>query len=163
MDSLPASPSPDRQPSVQSGADPEVQFSLKNTPEEFAHLVPLIDAFLEKNAIGFKDQYVIQLCLEESIINVIHHGYPTQAPDVIQVKITVTPELIKVMLLDHGVSFNPLDQPESDTELSVEERSIGGLGIHLMRHYLQDMTYRRIGNANQLNFTRQRESEPTSG
>lgn len=160
MDSPLASPSPDCPPPSTSGT--EVQFSFKNTSEEFTHLVPQIDAFMEKNAIGFKDQYVIQLCLEEAIINVINHGYPSQVPDIIKVTISVTPAFVRILLIDHGVSFNPLDQPESDIELSVEDRSIGGLGIHLMKHYLQDLTYHRIDNANQLSFVRKRELNPVS-
>lgn len=161
MDSPLAAPSPDWQAPSASGT--EVLFSLRNTAEDFTLLVPQIDEFLEKNAVGFKDQYVIQLCLEEAVINVINHGYPSRVPDLIKVTISVTPEFIRILLVDHGVSFNPLDQPESDIELPVEDRSIGGLGIHLMKHYLQDMTYHRIDNANQLAFSRKRELQPVSG
>lgn len=163
MDSSLASPSPDWHASSTSGSGNEVEFAFMNTHGEFAQLVPQIEGFLEKNAISFKDQYVIQLCLEEAIINVINHGYPTQVPDTIKLTMSVNPEFVRIALLDHGISFNPLDQPESDIELSVEDRSIGGLGIHLMRHYLQDMTYHRIDNTNQLSFSRKRELNPVSG
>lgn len=161
MDSPLASPTPDWQAPATTGA--EVLFSFRNTLEDFTQLVPQIDAFLENNAIGFKDQYVLQLCLEEAIVNVINHGYPARAPDIITLTISVSPEFIKILLIDHGVRFNPLDQPESNIELSVEDRAIGGLGIHLMKHYLQDMTYRRIDDANQLSFLRKRELNPVSG
>ena len=39
--------------------------------------------------------------------------------------------------------FNPLGIETPDTELSLEEREIGGLGIHLIRKMIDRVSYRR--------------------
>ena len=39
--------------------------------------------------------------------------------------------------------FNPLGIETPDTELSLEEREIGGLGIHLIRKMMDRVSYQR--------------------
>jgi sigma-B regulation protein RsbU (phosphoserine phosphatase) len=57
------------------------------------------------------------------------------------------------MITDNGIPFDPTAAPEADTTSSVEDRSIGGLGIHLMRSLMTSITYRRTATANKLLLT----------
>jgi len=49
---------------------------------------------------------------------------------------------------DDGRQFNPLELPEPDLEKKLEERPIGGLGIHLVRNLMDELEYRRTHNKN---------------
>jgi len=50
------------------------------------------------------------------------------------------------MYVCDGVPFNPLSEKAPDIDAPLEEREIGGLGIHLVRNLIDDVTYhRRIG------------------
>jgi serine/threonine-protein kinase RsbW len=49
---------------------------------------------------------------------------------------------------DDGKPFNPLDAPEPDTNQLLEERPIGGLGIHLVRKNVDELEYRRQKDKN---------------
>ena len=46
-------------------------------------------------------------------------------------------------MVDDGIPFNPFGIETPDTELSLEERKIGGLGIHLVRKMMDRVSYRR--------------------
>ena len=51
---------------------------------------------------------------------------------------------------DDGRAFDPLARAVPDTGLAVEEREIGGLGIHFVRSLVQDIAYERRGPLNRL-------------
>jgi anti-sigma regulatory factor (Ser/Thr protein kinase) len=46
-------------------------------------------------------------------------------------------------MVDDGIPFNPLGVETPDTDLPLEEREIGGLGIHLVRRMMDKVSYRR--------------------
>ena len=58
-------------------------------------------------------------------------------------------------ITDSGVPFDPTQQADPDITLSVEERAIGGLGIHLVRQLMDDIRYERKDNKNILTLTKQ--------
>jgi anti-sigma regulatory factor (Ser/Thr protein kinase) len=88
------------------------------------------------------------LCLEEHITNIINHGYESPAEHEIIVRLTVQAEQFQVEVEDDGKAFNPLNAPEVDTSVPMECKPIGGLGIHLIRRFMDDLEYRREGNKN---------------
>jgi serine/threonine-protein kinase RsbW len=57
---------------------------------------------------------------------------------------------MKVEVEDDGQPFNPLEAPEADTTKPLEERTLGGLGIHLVRKLMDDLEYRRHEGKNLL-------------
>ena len=52
--------------------------------------------------------------------------------------------------MDDGKALNPLEKEEVDTTRSVEEKPIGGLGIHFARKLLDGLEYKRKANKNLL-------------
>jgi anti-sigma regulatory factor (Ser/Thr protein kinase) len=53
-------------------------------------------------------------------------------------------------IVDSGMPFDPTLKEEVDTTLSAEERPIGGLGIHLVRKLMDDISYQYVDNKNVL-------------
>jgi serine/threonine-protein kinase RsbW len=74
------------------------------------------------------------------------------------VRLSAEPGEIKAEVEDDGEPFNPLEAPEPDTEKSLEERTIGGLGIHLVRKLMDRLEYKREGERNLLTVRKYRES-----
>jgi anti-sigma regulatory factor (Ser/Thr protein kinase) len=53
---------------------------------------------------------------------------------------------LMVQVADDGIPFNPLPMDKPDTKMSLDDRKIGGLGIHLVRHMMSKVSYqRRVG------------------
>jgi len=55
---------------------------------------------------------------------------------------------------DDGKPFDPTQAPVVDTSLPLEKKPIGGLGIHLIRRAMDEMSYRRQANRNVLRMVK---------
>ncbi len=90
----------------------------------------------------------VELVLEEALVNVIRHAYGG-GPGEVEVTCALAPagpgrKRFLVEIRDSGPSFDPNHGPAPDLESSLEERRIGGLGIHLMRRMADELTWERI-------------------
>lgn len=51
---------------------------------------------------------------------------------------------------DDGAPYDPTAAKEPDVTLPAEDRGVGGLGIHMVRKFVTDLTYERSGGRNVL-------------
>ena len=63
--------------------------------------------------------------------------------------------LLKIVITDNGIPFNPLETREPDITLPLEERPIGGLGIFLVKQLMTDVRYDRSEGKNRLTMTKE--------
>jgi serine/threonine-protein kinase RsbW len=70
---------------------------------------------------------------------------------------------LKAEVEDDGQPFNPLEAPEVDTTKPLEERTIGGLGIHLVRKLMDGLDYQRQGDRNLLTMKKKTEEPQIHG
>ncbi|MEG1952120.1 MAG: ATP-binding protein, partial [Bacteroidales bacterium] len=61
------------------------------------------------------------------------------------------------VLTDRGAAFDPIQIPEADISLALEDRPIGGLGIFLVRKIMGEVTYQRINGENRLEMRKKLE------
>jgi serine/threonine-protein kinase RsbW len=96
--------------------------------------------------------------VEEAAANVIVHGYRGQ-PGEIEVETSSEQTALVVRLRDHAFAFDPTRAPPPDLTLPLETRRLGGLGIHLMRHFTDSMTHRVTPDGgNELTFKRTKQT-----
>lgn len=107
---------------------------------------------------GFDEQTLkkVELASEEAIVNIILHGYADQLGQItVEVKQRENPDALVLTFRDQAPPFNPLEHNTGfDPDIPLEEREIGGLGIFLMRQYMDDIEYKREGSANVLTLTK---------
>jgi sigma-B regulation protein RsbU (phosphoserine phosphatase) len=92
----------------------------------------------------------VNLAIEEAVVNVMNYAYPAGIRSNILLEVVAEGDEVTFILRDNGVPFDPTTAPEVDVSLPAEERSVGGLGIHLMRHYMDAISYERVDNQNVL-------------
>jgi anti-sigma regulatory factor (Ser/Thr protein kinase) len=56
-------------------------------------------------------------------------------------------------IADDGSPFNPLDREQPDTDLPIDEREVGRLGVHLFRKMVDESRYERLDDLNILKLT----------
>lgn len=131
-------------------------------PEEAGHLevriknrMPDIDvveeqfhAFAARNSISETDRQTMSMVMDDLLNNVISYAYPQGGDHVIVVDMTLKESRLVLMIEDDGIPFDPFHAEEPDVGLSVEERGIGGLGIHLVRETMDEYHYQRRANKN---------------
>jgi serine/threonine-protein kinase RsbW len=124
------------------------QIKLKNKKEEIAHFNAVLEEFGEANEIPIRPNMEICLAIEELLMNIISYGHPDDQEHEIEIKWWLENEFYFLEIIDDGIEFNPLQLPEPDLESSVEDRKIGGLGIHFVRKLMHDVKYRRENDQN---------------
>lgn len=94
--------------------------------------------------------YLANLAIEELITNCIKYGYDDAGEHIIEIELKLAANELVLTVTDDGHPFNPLELPETDTSLPVEEQPIGGLGIHLLRKMSDRIEYARVAGKNRL-------------
>lgn len=84
----------------------------------------------------------VEIAVEEIYINIAHYAYPSGGGEaVIRCETDRETPKITIQFLDAGTPFDPLAKEEADISLSAEERSIGGLGILMVKKLMDEVTY----------------------
>ena len=94
------------------------------------------------------DIAAVNLVLDEIVINIIAHGYDDQQEHRIDVSLALEGDLLTIQVEDDGKPFNPLEAPPPNLDLPIDERPIGGLGIHIVRSTVDAIEHRREGRRN---------------
>ena len=115
---------------------------MRNDIEQIPTLSEWIDS------LGLPEEMImpVNLALEEAVSNVMLYAYPGTTGQLFveyarnkQITFTIT---------DNGIAFDPTRQKEADITASVEDRPIGGLGIHLLRQIMDEVRYERQDDKN---------------
>lgn len=124
--------------------------TLWNDTAELSRLDTFVSAYCEQHGVPSTTAMELNLVAEECFINVVEHGFDDQARHEIQVVLELANDAVTMCVEDDGVAFDPLSAPEFDPKTPIEQRRVGGLGIHLVRSLMDEVTYQRTGGKNRL-------------
>jgi serine/threonine-protein kinase RsbW len=127
-----------------------IRLTLPNDLAELARVNESARSFLEQRGVGPEMMYVTHLALEEILSNVIRYGYDDRERHEISVCLRAGDGTIELQVVDDGREFDPLSAPPVDVAAPLEERRVGGLGIHLLRTLTSEILYRRADGRNHL-------------
>jgi sigma-B regulation protein RsbU (phosphoserine phosphatase) len=133
---------------------------LTNQLPEILRLADAIDDFASCHALARKVGFPLNLVLDEILTNIISYGFAPGVRSEIEVDLFLDDDKIVARILDSGKAFNPLDQPEPDLESSLEDREVGGLGVHFARKLMDEVDYWRQGDKNCLLLVKRFENIP---
>ena len=134
----------------------DFHFTLKNQLANLAPLVEQIRTAVVDLGLSERDLFCIDLVCDELITNTIKYGYSDTAEHEITIRLSVQPGEFVIELKDDGHPFNPLNSAPPDTNLALEERPIGGLGIHLLREMMDRCEYQHADGKNCVTFQKSR-------
>ena len=130
----------------------KLEMTLANDISEVSSVLDALEAFGEEHGIPPQKMLRLNLVLDELITNTISHGFADGAAGAIRLSVELIDGTVNVALIDNGVAFNPVEAPEPEREGSLEEREIGGLGLKLIRTYVNRLDYKRDGAFNHLHM-----------
>jgi anti-sigma regulatory factor (Ser/Thr protein kinase) len=125
-----------------------------NSAEEAPRIARRIEYYLHDQQISDSIINKILLCVDELITNIIAHAYTDKDEHAVLLECRINEQAIELELRDDGVPFDPTTQTRPDTKLSLENRDIGGLGIHLVATLMDKVEYQREGDFNVLKITK---------
>jgi serine/threonine-protein kinase RsbW len=125
-----------------------IRLSVKNNLAALPSLQDSVRDFLQRRAVPAGVIYSVCLAVEEILTNTIKFGYPDALPHEIAVNLALAPGEVILVIEDDARAFDPHTAPKPDLTLPVEQRPIGGLGLHLVRSLSSRVTYRRRNDKN---------------
>ncbi len=135
-------------------SNPHLTVHFANSADEAPRIAKRVEVFLHENDIPESLINKVLLCIDELITNIIAHAYVDKEEHAVQIECRVNKGTLELELRDDGVPFDPTSQNRPNTQLSVESREIGGLGIHLVMTLMDSVEYQREGDYNVLRVTK---------
>ena len=126
----------------------KISMILENNLEEISRMGKIIDKFGKKHNFTINALFEINLALEEILTNIISYGFNDKKIHYIAIEGFFLNNALKIRIEDDGIAFDPLSTSEPDLDSSIEERQIGGLGIHFVKTLMQNISYKRENDKN---------------
>jgi anti-sigma regulatory factor (Ser/Thr protein kinase) len=104
--------------------------------------------FAEVHDLPAKIRRSVRVVFDELLNNAISYGFEGRDSGEITVDVELAGDRLSVTITDDGKPFNPFREEPPDTLLSTQERRIGGLGIHLVRQAMDEVSYHRRTDRN---------------
>ena len=126
----------------------EYTLTLHNDVQEVPLLAAFMDTISEENGMDMEMSMNINLAVEEAVVNVMNYAYPEGTVGEVKIHASVVDELLTITIADSGSPFDPTEKENPDINLPAEERAIGGLGILLVRQFMDTVTYQHTDGKN---------------
>ena len=136
-----------------------LELIIHNQISEIGEFNQRFAAFAEQQQLPGQVVVSMQIVFEELLSNIIKYNFSDDAPHDIEIKVEVSAEKLMATIIDDGIAFNPFDAPAPDTTLALEDREIGGLGVHIVRTMMDEVFYERDGNKNVVTVSKQLDRE----
>ena len=109
-----------------------------------------LERFCLAREVPPKIMYRLQVGADELITNSMMHGsFGARAEPSVALSVALESAAISVVVEDNGHPYNPLrDAPSPNLELEPTDMPIGGLGIHLVKSMIPELSYLRDSGRN---------------
>jgi len=89
-----------------------------------------------------------ETAVDEACTNIACYGYQGQCSGEIRLVWQIQNGNFVLTIEDEGIPFDQSEPTNPDLECDICKRKIGGLGRHIMRNFLDEMVYKRVGKTN---------------
>ena len=129
------------------------ELTIAATVENIETVTDFVNEQLEALDCPLKAQMQIDIAIDELFGNIAHYAYTPDVGDAtVRVEVIDAPLSVIITFIDGGVPYDPLTAADPDTSLSAEERSLGGLGIFMVKKSMDEITYRYENGSNILSI-----------
>ena len=131
-----------------------VELTISNRLPELARVTAAVDALALSRSIPEDAVIDMKVALDDVLSNLIAYGFDAEAVHQIHVVLSAAEGSLEAQIKDDGVAFDLLSAPVPAIDAPLEERPIGGLGIHLVRSLMTELEYRQADGWNVLRMVR---------
>ncbi|HXR86489.1 MAG TPA: ATP-binding protein [Stellaceae bacterium] len=141
----------------------QLKLRIANDLAELSRVAEGVEEFCAKLAIPAGNAFKLNVAIEELLTNTISYGYDDTGRHEIGIDIKRERETIVVELSDDARPFDPLNAPPPDLESAIEDRRIGGLGVHLVKTLMDDVAYAYRDGHNHITLRKKIEADSDDG
>ena len=118
-----------------------MRIELNNSLDEIATAMAALGGFTDSSAVDEEARQAAVLVLDELLTNIISYGLKDSRHGLITLELDIIDEKLQIRITDGGIPFNPFDMPDPDLDIPLEQRQPGGLGIYLVKKYMDEYSY----------------------
>ena len=145
----------------ESASNDTLELSLVNDLKEIGSAAANIDAYCQAQGLPSQIGYAVNLSIDEILTNTISYGYDDDEQHRIDLTLRVEGDTLRVVIEDDGRPFDSSLTSEPDVEATLEERSLGGLGLFLVQQMMDDVAYQRRDDRNVITLTKNTAEQAT--
>ena len=123
---------------------------VTNKPSELETLGERLEKFCQALDLPRKIVFQLKFAIEEVFVNIISYGFRDEKEHRIRITVNHEDGVLVMCIEDDGLPFNPLESEAPDIACPLEDRKVGGLGLHLTKHLMSELHYERLGEKNVL-------------
>ena len=123
---------------------------IRNDLSELDRVDVVVERFGQRTGLSAKTLSRIRIAFDEVISNIIAYSFPHDGEHDIEISLTMVGRRLVVKVSDDGIPFDPLAVAPPDLISPLAERQVGGVGIHVVRHLFDEVTYERRSDRNVL-------------
>lgn len=96
----------------------------------------------------------ISIAAEEIFVNIASYAYQPEENGMVSISCAVggSPRFASITFVDRGLPFNPLNRPDPDVTMPLEQREVGNLGIYMVKKLMDSAVYTYKNNRNVFTF-----------
>ncbi len=130
----------------------------ENVEEVDKFIEECLDSAYDDNSIYKKYLSQLNICVEEIVVNICDYAYDTEN-DIhnsfsVKVLIDKNVDKLSISFIDSGKAFDPTAMKDVNILQGVDERHIGGFGIHITKNIVDILEYNREDNKNIFTITK---------
>jgi anti-sigma regulatory factor (Ser/Thr protein kinase) len=133
------------------------ELSIGNEMAQLAILRDAMDRIGAEHGLAPRVLVELQVVLDEMVSNVIKYAWPEGGRHEVRVRISVDSARVVIEIADDGRTFNPLDEPPPEAPPPGQRPRPGGVGIHMLKQFMDNVEYSRIDGRNRLTLTKRRD------
>ena len=126
----------------------QLKLQARTEVSEIARIIQEFEGFADTQQLPSVISQKVSIALDELLNNIISYGFDDDEDNGINIQFDYADQRLEVSVVDDGKPFNPFDQRMPDTSLTVEKRSIGGLGVLLVKELMNEVSYQRVQGSN---------------
>ena len=118
------------------------QLTIEASTKNLDTVLSFVNAELEALSCAQRIQVQLDIAVEEIFVNIAHYAYRDGTGEAtVRMEVRQEPTAVTITFIDSGTPYDPLSHEDPDITLSAEDRKIGGLGIYMVKKYMDHVSY----------------------
>jgi serine/threonine-protein kinase RsbW len=126
------------------------ELTFKNEEQELTRVTEFMENICDELQLDMHVAMKLQVAMEEMVTNVIFYAYPEGTSADITLSAESDDKELTFVLSDTGKPFDPTAKEDADIEANPMDREQGGMGILIVKNIMNEVSYQRLGDTNQL-------------
>jgi serine/threonine-protein kinase RsbW len=126
----------------------KLSLEFTNDLAELENLSRNVENFCEANGLARKNVFEINLVIDEVFTNIVSYAFNDKKKHQIKIDIRIINKELMVRIEDDGAPFDPTTAVKIDIYCPIEDRKIGGIGLHLIHQIMSSVFYKRKKDKN---------------